>query len=207
MAKFDIIPGLTFVDRSGWEADNTHQRLGRRVSRSERTHVIIHHTVIPDTDATKNLWETEEEVFQMMRKLQTVRPDLGLDVPYNFVAFLINNSQASMYVCEGRGEDRSGAHTKGHNTKGIAISFAGNFHDFDVDFSKYAPLLSFFLGWLKFDPNHPSYGGPFDPMVNLGSFSPATRPVFAHRDFKATACPGRIIMPFLQLVDFVDPRA
>ena len=207
MAKFDIIPGLTFVDRSGWGADTAHSRLGRMVSRSKRTHVIIHHTVMPDTDQTKNLWETEQEVFQMMRRLQTVRPDLGKDVPYNFVAFLMNTNPISMYLCEGRGEDRSGAHTKGHNTKGIAVSFAGNFHDFDVDFGKYVPFLSLFLGWLKFDPNHPDYGGPFDPMVNLGTFSPAGRTVFAHQDFKVTACPGRVIMPFLRQVDFVDPRA
>ena len=206
MAKFNITPELTFADRSAWGANSAHPRRGRTVKRHIRTHVIIHHTVMPDTDSTKNQWESEDEVFKMMRRLQTVRPDLGKDVPYNFVAFLMNTPRPSMFVCEGRGEDRRGAHTKGHNSRGVAVSFAGNFHDFDVDFGQYVPLLSLFLGWLKFDPNDPSYGGPFDPMVNLGEFTPSGRKVFAHKDFSSTKCPGRVIMPFLRQVDFVNPN-
>jgi hypothetical protein len=62
-----------------------------------------------------------------MRKLQTLlAKKLGKDVPYNFVAHLMDTSPASMLVCEGRGEDRSGAHTKGHNTKGIGIIWGHN---------------------------------------------------------------------------------
>lgn len=205
MAKFDIVPTLTFADRSAWGANSKYPRLGHRVPRAQRTHIIIHHTVMPDPDATKNLWETEQEVFQMMRRLQTIRSDLGLDVPYNFVAFLMNTLVPSLYICEGRGEDRTGAHTKGHNTAGIGVAFAGNFHDFDVNVGGYVPLFSIFLGWLRFNPNHSSYGGPYAPLVNLGSLAPFGRTVFAHRDFKATACPGRVIRPFLPLINFAAP--
>ena len=126
MADFEIIPGLRFVDRRGWGASAAHPRLGNQVSRAARSHVIIHHTVMPDGDSSPNLWETDAEVFAMMRRLQTVRPDLGLDVPYNFVVFLMRNA-TEIIICEGRGEDRSGAHTKGHNTHGIGVCFAGEF--------------------------------------------------------------------------------
>lgn len=206
MAICTIAPYLTFADRSGWEADSEYARQGHFVNRAVRSHVIIHHTVTIDGDPTPNRWESTDEAFALMRRLQTIRPELGLDVPYNFVVFLMNTEPASMLICEGRGEDRTGAHTKGHNTTGIGISFAGNFHDYNVDFSRYTHLLSLFLGWLRFDPNHPDYGGPHLPMMNLGTVRPSGRVVFAHQDFKPTACPGRFLVPFLRQVDFVDPR-
>lgn len=206
MAKFDISPGLTFVDRKGWGADDSILRLGHKVGRTKRTHAIIHHTVTPDTsDKSPNLWETQDEVFKMMGKLQKVRPDLGKDVPYNFVVFLMKKKESIM-VCEGRGEDRSGAHTKGHNTKGVGISFAGNFMDdiSDADLSSRMHLVSSFLGWLKFDPSHADYG-QFDPMGNLGSLQPTQRNVFIHQDFGPTACPGSKIVKFAGLLDFIEP--
>ena len=78
MAKFEIASGLTFADRKGWGADDSIPRLGHRVGRTKRTHVIIHHTVTPDTsDTSPNVWETTDEAFKMMKRLQTIRPDLG----------------------------------------------------------------------------------------------------------------------------------
>jgi hypothetical protein len=206
MAKFDIASRVTYVDRAGWSARQDKPRIGHRIPREDRTHVIIHHTVIVDNDATPNLWETENEIFKKMRQLQTVRPDLGEDVPYNFVVFLMNTVPTLIFVCEGRGEDRSGAHTKGHNTTGIGISIEGNFESFPVDFGPYVPLISLFLGWLKFDPNGPNYGGPYEPMRNLGQLAPSGRQVFAHRDFKSTNCPGKFVRTHLRQFDFIDPR-
>ena len=144
MAKFDIAP-VIFVDRAGWGARQDLPRLGHRVLRITWTHVIIHHTVVVDPDATPNLWETENKVFGRMVQLQTIRPDLGLDVPYNFVIFLMAGNPASIYVCEGRGEDRSGAHTRGHNTTGIGIALEGNF-ELAFDIGPFVPLISRFLG-------------------------------------------------------------
>lgn len=208
MAKFEIVPGLTFVDRSGWGADPQFPRKGHRVDRNKRTHIIIHHTVMVDSnDHSPNLWENENEVFAMMKKLQTVRPDLGLDVPYNFVAFLMTGSP-KVVICEGRGEDRSGAHTKGHNTAGIAISFAGDFENKPIDstvISERMPLISNFLGWLKFSASHPTYGN-YSPMTNLGELQPKDRAVFFHQDFKNTACPGEKLKTHLTQLTFVDPR-
>jgi hypothetical protein len=205
MALFEIVPHLRFADRKEWVKNTTLPRLGRLVKRVDRTHVFIHHTVTPDSDATPNIWEDDQEAFARMRKLQVIRPDLGLDVPYNFVAFILTNGD--LLICEGRGEDRSGAHTAGHNTRAIAVSFAGNFEDLSVtgaDLPAKMELLSKFLGWLKFDASHPSYGN-FPPMSNLGSLKPAGRNVWAHSDVKPTACPGTKIEQHLASVDFIKP--
>ena len=208
MAKFQITPGLTFVSRDSWGADSDKPRKGRKVARSKRTHVIIHHTVMIDNDDdTPNIWERESSIFKNMRRLQVVREaTLGADVPYSFVAYFVKK-QNGLYICEGRGEDRTGAHTKGHNTAGIGISVAGNFEDeavAGIEFSKRIHLLSAFLGWLKFNPSHTEYGN-FKAMRNLDKLQPHDRRVFLHKDFKATACPGKLLIPHLNQLDFIDP--
>lgn len=205
MATFEIVPNLIFVSRNDWGPNTNLPRLGGMVDRKARTHVIIHHTVTPERDATPNLWESESNIFKCMRRLQTIRPDLGFDVPYNFVAFFFG--EKGLYICEGRGEDRSGAHTKGHNTAGIAVSFAGNFDDGEggvQNIDDRVTLLSYFLGWLKHDPSHPSYG-TYPAMPSLGSLRPKDRNVFFHRDFKNTACPGKFLEPYMSTVDFLAP--
>ena len=158
-----------------------------------------------DDDTTPNIWESEAEIFKMMRRLQVVRPDLGKDVPYNFVIFLttLNNG---IYVCEGRGEDRSGAHTKGHNTKAIATSFAGDFENRITDPAAIASRIdaySRFLGWLKFSASHPDYG-QFEPLSNLGTLKPTGRNIFFHRDVAATACPGGKLEMHIKAAKFLS---
>ncbi len=207
MARVGIAPGVAYLDRQEWGADPRYPRLGAKVPREDRTEVIIHHTVMADADVTANLWETEAEVCSQMRKLQTSRQDdLGADVPYNFVIFLLRTNPPSLYICEGRGEDRAGAHTEGHNTSGIGIAFMGDFENQPVAVRPYVPLINKFLGWLKYDPNGPGYGGPYPPLKNLGQKHPEGRKVWAHRDFKATACPGQFLLEVLSEFDFVDPR-
>ena len=196
---------LTLFSRADWGADTSLPRRGHRVARDARTHVICHHTVMPDgSDNSPNVWETEAEVFNMMRRLQIVRrKDLGADVPYNFVVFLMRKT-GNVFVCEGRGEDRTGAHTKGHNTRGIALSFAGDFHNRSVrdeDIASRLPAIADFLIWLRTDASHPDYGS-YDPMANLGEFQPSGRQVFFHKDFKNTACPGRRLESHLSTLTF-----
>lgn len=209
MATFDIVPGLKFLDRREWGADADKPRKGRKVARDRRTHVIIHHTVLVDgDDETPNLWERESSIKKNIRRLQTIREnDLGADVPYNFVAYFVKR-QTGLTICEGRGEDRTGAHTKGHNTRGIGIAVAGNFETEEIagiEFLKRVHLLSAFLGWLKYNPSHPDYG-QYRPMRNLGELRPQGRRVFVHRDFKNTACPGKLLLPYLNQLDFIDPQ-
>jgi len=207
MAKFDIAPGLTFVSRSEWSPNNAHPRLGDSVPRNARTHVFIHHTDMEDEhDSTPNIWESESRMYAMMRELQVVRPDLGLDVPYNFIAFM-NSVNGGLYICEGRGEDRTGAHTKGHNTAAIAVSFAGSFESMAIsplEIASRMSLLSYFLGWLRYNPSHPDYGD-FAPMVNLDKLTPEGRRVWYHQDVKNTDCPGAKLMTHLPQVRFTRP--
>ncbi|MCW3835993.1 N-acetylmuramoyl-L-alanine amidase [Sphingomonas canadensis] len=205
MGGIAIAPGLRLYPRSAWGADARLPRLGHAVSREAWTSVFIHHTVMPDRDATPNLWEGEAEIFAMMRSLQRARPDLGLDVPYSFVAFLM--AGGGLAICEGRGEDRSGAHSVGYNGSGIGIAFAGDFENGAVAQAEIAarmPMLSAFLGWLRTDASHPDYRR-FVPMRRLGSRRPPPetgRAVFAHCDIKATACPGKKLLACLGAVTF-----
>lgn len=208
MAKIDIAPGVTYLDRDSWSADPNFPRRGDIVPRSYRDRVFIHHTVIVDSDPSKNLWETESDVINQMQKLQTIRPDLGYDVPYNFVVFLMNTKTPSIYVCEGRGEDRSGAHTRGFNDRAIGIALQGDFENYNLDLHPYTDLISQFLGWLKFDPNASNYGGPYAPLSHLGTVTPnhSDREVFAHRDVDETYCPGDAAIAVLSQLRFINPN-
>lgn len=173
----EIIPGLIYLTRAQWGAHTDIPRLGHSVNRLDRTHIIFHHTVVIDNDATPNLWESLAEVKAKMRQLQIIRPDLGLDVPYSFVFFLM--ADGSLIVCEGRGLDRTGAHTHAHNTKGIGIAGQGNYQ-LAVNVTPYVPLLSRFLGWLRYD----------EGMENLWRSHPPGEIAYGHRDFASTLCPG-----------------
>lgn len=200
----EIAPGVRLVPRSAWGADARYPRLGHKVAREKRTHVFVHHTVMLDPDETPNIWESDAEIFAEMRQLQTVRPDLGKDVPYSFVAFITPHG---LTICEGRGEDRTGAHSRGHNTAAIGIAIAGNFHDKPIEGARMVRAmqgLSRFLGWLKDSASHPDYG-EYPPLANLAKNPPpsAERVVWAHRDIKATACPGDTLFHHLSAVEFM----
>ena len=188
MAK-TIEPGLVFYSRKEWSADTSIPRLGHSVNRLDRTEAIIHHTVIIDNDATPNLWETLAEVFAKMRQLQTIRPDLGLDVPYNFVAF--HMADGSLVICEGRGLDLTGAHTHGHNTRGIATAGQGNFQ-IGQTVAPYIDHWSRWWGYQRFDMG----------MENLGSVRPARGIAFGHVDLAATSCPGLNLYAIIPQLSF-----
>ena len=178
----EIEPGLIYLTRAEWGARTDIPRLGHLVNRLDRTEAWIHHTVIVDQDATPNRWETITEVETKMVQLQTIRPDLGLDVPYNFVAF--HMADGSLIVCEGRGLDRTATHTRGHNTRGIATAGQGNFQ-VGQPLGAYIAHWSRWWGWLKHDQG----------MENLGMARPtvgsnAGAIAFGHRDVIATSCPG-----------------
>ena len=135
----------------------------------------------------------------MMRRLQLIRPDLGADVPYNFVKFLMEDG--SVTVCEGRGYDRAGAHTAGvdaanryFNIAGIATSYAGNFEDYAIALAPWMPAINDWNGHLK------------QTFPKLGTLSVCGHPTCGHKDFapfhplNQTACPGFYLYSQLPLI-------
>jgi hypothetical protein len=184
---------VVVLSRSDWHANPAHPPLGNNVARSKRREVFIHHTDIVDDDATKNEFEDLAEVKSRMRGLQITRPDLGLDVPYNFVAFCMSNGD--LVLGEGRGLDRSGAHTIGHNHSAIAISFEGDFEHLSLP-SNFDAQVTAVGGWLRARREQ-------DGFVNLGVDRPLGREVFGHRDVKSTDCPGQKLFDRLGLVRFL----
>lgn len=184
-----------FLDREDWGADPALPRLGAPVERSERSEVFIHHTVETDEDPTPNEWESLDEVGAEMRKLQVIRrQDLGADVPYSFVAFCM--ADGDLAICEGRGLDRQGAHTVGHNRSALAVSFQGNFElePLPAQFDAQLAALGDWLRSLRVDHG----------FSELGSRRPAGRQLWGHRDVKATACPGRHLFERLAAVRYRD---
>lgn len=178
---------VVWLPRWAWGADPDLPRLGTEVPLIKRRHLIVHHTVVVDDDATGNVWESMGEITANMRRLQTIRPDLGRDVPYNLVVYLMPEG---IVVCEGRGWDRSGAHTAGrptpdsdkYNESGIGMAFAGDF-EAEAPEGLQARLIKLYL-WLR------SYRkeSPMPPLEVLG-----------HRDTKATLCPGQNLYQNLHL--------
>ena len=158
-----------------------------------RTEIFIHHTVIVDNDTTKNEFESLDEVRADMQQLQTIRPDLGLDVPYNFIAFCMSNGD--LILGEGRGLERTGAHTTDHNRSALGIAFQGNFEDFSLP-GQFNAHLQEFSNWLKDLRINQGF-------TNLGTSRPVDREVWAHRDVKATACPGQKLFDLLSAVQFL----
>lgn len=184
------------LSRDDWGADPQHPRRGHPLGPTNRTEVFIHHTVIVDNDATVNEWESRDEVTARLRQLQTIRPDLGLDVPYNFVAFCM--ADGDLLLGEGRGLGRTGSHTAGHNRSALGIAFEGNFElePLPVHFDAQLDALAGWLRELRDDHGFSELGTvqPDDPQ----------RQVFGHRDVKATACPGDHLFARLRRIRFVD---
>ena len=182
------------LSRSVWGARTDLPRCGYIVDPIKRTEVFIHHTVIVDNDPSPNQWETLDEVKPRMRQLQTVREqDLGADVPYSMVAFCMKNGD--LVLGEGRGLERSGAHTRGHNTSALGIAFQGNFENLPLP-THFDAQLATLGNWLRQRREQ-------DGFFNLGTERPLGREVFAHRDIKPTSCPGKHLFEKLRLIRFL----
>lgn len=220
-----IAPKLYYVYRHEWRPDESLPRLGGPehprppgaepysfVPPEWRVALIIHHTTAIDPDPTPNVWETWQEVFAQMRRLQTVRPDLGYDVPYNDVGMLMPHGVLA--VCEGRGHRRSGAHTAGFlpggstvkelwNIGGIALAIHANLDDYAVDLEPYIKPISQYAGWLKY--GRPPAAGL--PLPNLGTVAPAGQRVWGHKQAPAqTVCPGQHMMARIHQIRFTPPN-
>lgn len=184
------------LSRAKWHANRQLKRRGHLIGPLARTEVYVHHTAIVDSDVTKNEWESIDEVAVRMRQLQNIRPDLGADVPYNFVAFCMSSGE--LVVCEGRGLHRTGAHTRDHNRSAIGIAFQGDFQSGKQPFNFDGQLLELGL-WLRELRNAKGF-------KNLGDSRPKNRQVWGHRDAQGakTICPGQKLFSKLGLINFID---
>lgn len=128
----EILPDVIYLNRAAWGARTDLPRGGWDKDRNgvdiylRKTDVAMHHSVVIDSDPTPDIWETLDEIKAKSRRMQTIRPDLGNDWPYNHGLYLMPDGV--ICVAEGRGYNRTGAHTKGHNTVGWGLVFMGNFH-------------------------------------------------------------------------------
>ncbi len=178
-------PRVLFVDRNGWGADPELQRLGYMVTRDgslvadKKTKWLHHHDVIVlPNDPTPNVYENLVECFLRGRRLQTIRPDLvpeslrgqTSDVPYNEMLFPMLDG--GLVILEGRGYDRTGAHTRGHNTEGHGTSWAGNHQKYALAMSPWVEPFNVYATWRK------AHGLPNLETQEL------------HLNYSATACPG-----------------
>lgn len=171
---------LTYLDRAAWGANPSLPRLGHVVSRAKFRGLALHHTVsvLRDWDGDGVLHGDLDDIGRFMRQLQTARPDLGADVPYSFVV-LQGSTPDDAVICEGRGFDRTGAHTPGHNSTRWGVALAGNY------------------------TSEPPTPGQLEAIRWIGRqlADPAgARSTIGHRDVKATACPGDCAYPLLALV-------
>lgn len=182
------------MDRQEWGADPSLPRRGDLVDAAERSEVFIHHTFNVDDDATPNEYEDLEVVKAKMRALQRARPDLGLDVPYSFVAFCMADGE--LVLGEGRGFDRSGAHSVGHNRSAFGIALQGDFEGGPAP-AHFDSQLAALGDWLRSLRETEGY-------TRLGASRPPDRQVWAHMDIKATLCPGRLLVERLGRIRFLD---
>lgn len=156
---------VTYLPREGWI--NGSSPKNTYVPAAKREGVVIHHTA-----TAKSTWASVGEVITFMNQLKGMRPDLGNDVPYNLVAFPM---ESTLLLVEGVGLYRKGAHCAKMNTTTIGVSFAGNFEENPIE-ARHLEALGDYLLTLK----------------GLGFHLAWCKP---HQDFKATACPGKAILP------------
>lgn len=167
---------VQWIDREAWGAAPL-PRLGHVVPHEQFIGLAVHHTVtvVADVDRDGFVDGDLDDISAHMRYLQTVRPDLGLDVPYSFVVFPGATEDAAV-VCEGRGWSRTGAHTAGHNSTRYGVAFAG-------DYTNQAPTPGMLAAvrWLG-----SALADPGGAALTLG-----------HRQTYPTACPGDAAYPLL----------
>lgn len=178
----ELLDDVLYLTRADWGADSNLPRKGYTKDRNgvdiylRKTDVALHHSVVVDNDPTPEIWETLDEIKAKCRHMQVVRPDLGNDWPYNHGGFLMPGG--ILCVAEGRGYNRTGAHTRGFNTVGWGFVFMGNFEA--------APFVNI-------DPWMPAINRYFAHVKRTELPNLAT--IKTHRSYgHATLCPGRDII-------------
>lgn len=151
---------ITWLERLQWGAGPV--TLGYSAPHEQFVRLVIHHTVVPYGG----------DPVAYMRRLQTSRPDLGLEVPYSFIV-MPGATEHDAIIGVGRGWCRTGAHTVGHNSTAYGIALAGDFTE------------------------SPPTPGMLAAIRLIGSHLKAPQATLGHRDTYATACPGNATYPLL----------
>ena len=128
------------------------------------THIILHHSLTKDSVTVS---------WSAIRRYHTQH--LGWDdIGYNFGVELVGTKWQKDYeIFVGRTLDKSGAHTKGMNSKGIGICCVGNYDIVKPQPEMIARLVPL-LKWLRKEYKI--------PMENIQG----------HRDFAKKTCPGEL---------------
>lgn len=178
----ELLTDVLYLTREDWDADPSLPRQGYTTDRNgadiylRKTDVPLHHSVSVDNDPTPEIWETLDEIKAKCRHMQVVRPDLGNDWPYNHGGFLMPGGV--LCVAEGRGYNRTGAHTRGFNTVGWGFVLMGNFEA--------APFVNI-------DPWIPAINRYFAHVKRTEL--PNLVVIKTHRSYgHATLCPGRDVI-------------
>lgn len=116
---------LTLLTREDWGADPLipDDELAEPLAESQFVRLVSHHTAIRVERSLTEPWLVTCAAH--MRRLQSVRPDLGLEVPYSFVIFAGERSHDAV-IGVGRGPGRKGRHTSGHNDTAYGVAWAAN---------------------------------------------------------------------------------
>lgn len=173
---------VVLVSRGEWEATPATEAFIRNrfsATGAEKTSIQIHHTAGVDNDPTPNQWSYQEAV-NYMKRLEWVRPDLG-PLPYSFNPAASETDDRTVWIFEGRGVLKVGAHTAGHNRDGIGYGNLGNFQsDVWAVAGRLIAAIEIHARYLK-----------ASLLPNLGTLlSPDGNQAWGHRDSKATTCPG-----------------
>ncbi len=186
---------LHILLRADWGADPSLPRRGHELGPANRTEVFVHHTTITAAGDTPNEWPDLSQVRSWMQRLQRIRPDLGLDVPYNMVAFCMADGR--LVLAEGRGLNRVGAHATHHNRSALGIAFQGNFQREPLP-QHIDTQLQTLSEWLRTLREQQGF-------THLGEARPAgKRQVWGHRDVSATLCPGELMYNKLEQIRFIE---
>lgn len=184
---------LIFIPRSEWGSSKATEDFIRNrysTTAAEKTSIQVHHTAAIDIDdITPNRWNYDE-ARAYMRRLQTSRPDLG-PLPYS-ENYAVSEDLQTVWVFEGRGLLKVGAHTAGYNRSGVGLGAFGNWDRGDV------PAAQAIMYAMQ---ERARYMRDELGMVNLGSNKNKHGWIaWGHRDTSPKSCPGNAF--YLLLANF-----
>lgn len=179
---------IKFINRNAWGSTRTTEDfISKRMSDPvhAKTEIQVHHTAAVDgDDSTPNRWDYDEAVAYM-RRLQWSRPDLG-PLPYS-ENVAVSEDLETVWVFEGRGILKRGAHTKYHNWQGVGWGIFGNFDRRD-DLAAQAAVVAieYRVELLRHS------------LTRLGSVpNPKGWNAWGHRDSSSKSCPGNFLYHLL----------